>query len=160
MVSETGTVSDAHVTKSSGNSRSDERLIQCVLRQTYKPATHNGVPVASPFYWEPHEAYLQELTGTPHAFAEMEHDIDHRCHKLYPVDRRFFIASNPISMVTVTRLESGEVQTAITQSAGEKADKNAIRCVQDILKDHQDLPAVFARTFTVDWFHHTVEGRK
>jgi len=51
------------------------------------------------------------------------------------------------------RNEAGEVQTIVSQSASERADKNAMACLKDILKDHDDLPATFSRGIAVDWSH-------
>ncbi|MDR3526861.1 MAG: TonB family protein [Rhizomicrobium sp.] len=159
-ITESGAITDMHIIESSGSADADARVMKCIEGYSYKPATHNGIAVAAPFHENYRWARLRDMEGDRHAFGEFERDIDHRCHKLYPVDRRFFVASQPLSLVNVTRLEGGEVHTSIVQSAGEKADKNAIRCIEDILKDHSDLPAVFSRSFQIDWWHHTVEGHQ
>jgi len=152
-ITETGAITDMHIVESSDNADADERVMKCVAQNTFRPATHNGVPVAAPYRFPYHWGRLQDLTGDKHAFAALEHDADHRCHKLYPIDRRFFVPTQPITLVVISRQEPGNVQMAIAQSAGDKADKNAIRCLQDILKDHDDLPAQFARTISIDWSH-------
>jgi len=153
-VSTTGTVQDIQVEQSSGNAGADEEVAKCVSRYTYKPATHNGVPVTHPESYTFHQAYIPEMEDGDHkAFAKLERDADRRCHKLFPIDRRFFTGSQPISLVDVTRQNGGEPQLTIRQSAGETADRNAIACLKKILPDHEDLPANFSRGIAVDWAH-------
>ena len=152
-VSESGVISDMHIITSSGDADTDQKVMRCVSAFTFRPATRDGVAVAAPHVFSYHSARLQDLKGEPHAFADLEHDADRRCHKLYPIDRRFFDTTHPISLVVVSRQEPGKVQMGIVQSAGEKADRNAMRCLQDLLSDHDDLPAQFARTFSIDWTH-------
>jgi TonB family protein len=152
-ITETGTVENIKILQSSGDPRTDERIVACVAGWTYKPATHNGVPVAFTKTTDYHGGRIQEMTGDRRAFADLERDADRRCQKLYPVNRKFMDTTHPLSLVTVTRLQSGEVQTTITGSAGERADKNAMACLKEIVKDHEDLPAVFTRTIAVDWSH-------
>ncbi len=152
-VTETGAIADMHVVESSGSAEADERVMKCVAGYSYRPATHNGVPVSAPEHFDFRWGRLQDLEGERHAYAALEYDADRRCHKLYPIDRRFFSGSQPISLVIISRQDAGEVQTSIAQSAGEKADKNAVTCLKDIVKDHSDLPASFARTIAIDWSH-------
>ena len=152
-VTEAGAITDMHVVESSGSADADERVMKCVASYSFRPATHDGVAVAAPYHFPYHWGRLQDMEGEQHAYAELERDADHRCHKLYPLDRRFFSETQPISLVVISRQEQGDVQMAISQSAGEKADRNAIRCLQDILKAHDDLPAQFARTISINWSH-------
>jgi TonB family protein len=152
-VTEAGTVEDVRVEKSSGDAGSDERAAKCVAGYTYHPATHNGVPVAAQTVFHYHWGYIPDMEGDAKAYAVLERDAEHRCHKLFPVDRRLDLPGQPITLVEVARLASGEVQTKIVQSAGPKADANAIKCMAEIVKDHTDLPATFARTLSIDWSH-------
>ena len=152
-VTEAGAVEDVRVEKSSGDAGADERAAKCVAAYTYRPATRNGVPVAAPTAFNYHWGYIPEMEGEAKAYAVLERDADHRCHKLYPIDRRFDLPGQPITLVAVARLTSGEIQTKIVQSAGPKPDTNAIKCMLEIVKDHADLPATFARTISVDWSH-------
>ncbi len=152
-VTATGAVEDIKVIQSSGDPRADERVVSCVAHWIYKPATHNGVPVAVTRTTDYHGARIEEMTGDRKAFAELERDADKRCQKLYPLKREFMDTAHTLSLVIITRLPSGEVQTAIAGSAGERADKNAMACLKDIVKDHENLPATFARTIAVDWSH-------
>jgi TonB family protein len=152
-VTETGTVADIRVVQSSGNAEADERVEKCVSKYTYKPATHDGAPVAHPETFTFHSALIEDIEGERKAYALLERDADRRCHKLYPIDRNFFDSTRPISLVVVTRQTPGEVQMTVTQSAGEKADRNAIACLKELLKDHNDLPASFSRAIAIDWLH-------
>ena len=152
-VTETGAITDMHVVESNGSADADARVMKCVALYTYKPATHNGVPVAAPTTFIFHSALLQEMEGDRKAFARLESDADRRCHKLYPIDRRLTYLAQPISLVVVSRSASGDVQMTITQSAGEKLDRNAMACLKDIMKGHDDLPAAFSRVIAVDWSH-------
>jgi len=152
-VTETGAIEDMTVVKSSGDTSVDERVAKCVASFTYKPATHNGVPVAAYTTHDYRSADIRDMTGAHHAFAGFERDIDRRCHKLYPIDRRLDLAGQPITLVAVARLASGEIQTKIMQSAGSKPDAQAVKCVLEIIKDHDDLPATFVRTFSINWAH-------
>ena len=152
-VTETGAITDMHVVHSSGNADADERVMACVAQYTFKPATHNGVPVARPDDFIFHWARVADLEGDDKAFARLERDVDRRCHKLYPIDRNLYDLTQPISLVVVSRDATGEVKMAVSQSAGEKADRNAIACLKDILKDHDDLPVAFSRGVAIDWSH-------
>lgn len=152
-VTETGTVEDVKVVQSSGDPRVDERVVACVSGWTYKPATRDGVPVAVSRTTSYHGGRIEDMSGDRKAFADLERDADKRCQKLYPVRREFLDTSHLLSLVIVARLPSGDVQTAIAGSAGERADKNAMACLKDIVKDHEDLPASFTRTIAVDWSH-------
>jgi len=152
-VTESGAITDMHVVQSSGSADADERVMKCVARYTYKPATHNGVPVAHPTDFIFHWARAADLEGVRKAFALLERDADRRCHKLYPIDRKLTALTQPISLIVVSRNEAGEVQTIVSQSASERADKNAMACLKDILRDHHDLPATFSRGIAVDWSH-------
>jgi len=152
-VTETGAITDMHVVQSSGNADVDEHVMNCVALYTYKPATHNGVPVSSPENFNFHWDRVADLEGDARAFARLERDVDRRCHKLYPIDRNLYDLTQPISLVVVSRDATGEVKMAVTQSAGEKADRNAIACLKDILKDHDDLPMAFSRGVAIDWSH-------
>jgi TonB family protein len=152
-VTETGAVEDVRVETSSGNADSDARAAKCVAGNTYHPATHNGVPVAAPMVFNYHWGRVEEMTGDKRAFAALERDADRRCHKLFPIDRRFDLPGQPITLVGIARLPSGEIQTKIIQSAGPKPDANAVKCMLEIVHDHDDLPATFVRTISIDWSH-------
>jgi TonB family protein len=152
-ITETGVVENITITQSSGDPRVDERVVACVAHWTYRPATHNGVAVAVPKIFTYHGARIEDLTGDRKAFADLERDADKRCQKLYPVKREFLDTAHTLSLVAIARLPSGEVQTTIEGSAGERADKNAMACLKDIVKNHDDLPATFKRTIAVDWSH-------
>lgn len=156
IVSESGTPTDLRILQSSGNAEVDQRVTSCVARFTYRPATHNGVAVASPYQFTYHwTSDLSEMPeGIRKAFARLEHDADRRCRRLYPLDRLAPDLPQPISLVVVSRDEAGVVQMAITQSAGERADKNAMACLKEILPEHDDLPAHFSRRISIDWSHH------
>ena len=159
-ITESGAIADMHVVESSGSTAVDEIVMKCVAGFSFRPATHDGVAVAAPFHYNYRWAKLEQMEGARHAFAEFERDADHRCYRLYPVDKRFFNFAHPISLVLISRTEPGDVQMAVTQSAGDKADHNAIHCLSDILKDHDDLPAQFAREISIDWTHRPVEVRR
>ena len=152
-VTETGAITDMHVVASNGSADDNARVMKCVALYTYKPATHNGVPVARSTKFIFHSAPIEEMEGDHRAFALLERDADRRCHKLYPIDRKLTYLAQPISLVVVNRSASGDVEMTISQSAGEKMDKNAMACLKDILKDHDDLPATFSRVIAVDWSH-------
>ena len=152
-ITETGTVENIEVVRSSGDPHVDEGVVAFVAQWTYKPATHNGVPVAFTKKTDYHGGRIEEMTGDRKAFAALERDADKRCQKLFPVNYNFMDTTHTLSLVTVARLPSGEVQTTITGSAGERADKNAMACLKTIVKEHDDLPAVFTRTIAVDWSH-------
>jgi len=152
-VTETGTVTDVRVTKSSGDEGSDARAAKCVAAYSYHPATRNGVAVAAQTVFKYHWGYIPEMEGEHKAFAVLERDADRRCHKLYPIDRRFDLPGQPITLIAVARLASGEIQTKIMQSAGPKPDAQAAKCVLEIIKDHDDLPATFVRTLSINWSH-------
>jgi TonB family protein len=149
-----GKVTDVRVLHSSGNTSADERFVDCVAGKTYTPATHNGVAVDYPTHTVIHWGRVEDLEGSQKAFAILERDADRRCHKLYPIDRRFMNPTRIISRITISRQDGGEMQFAVTQSAGEKQDSNAVRCLKEILNDHDDLPSTFARDFEVNWAHH------
>jgi TonB family protein len=152
-VTETGAVVDVKIAVSSGDAGSDERAAKCVAKYIYTPATHNGVAVAAFTTFDYHWGRLADMTGERKAFARLERDADRRCQRLYPIDKHFDLTGQPITLVAVARLPSGEVQTKIVQSAGSKADANATKCVVHLIADHEDLPAVFTRTISVDWSH-------
>lgn len=152
-ITETGAVANPHIVQSSGNAEADAYVLQCFANHVYKPATHNDVPVA----FAAHDSFMwgvrvEEMTGERRAIAKLERDADYRCRKLYPMDRRF-LTTEHISLVVLSRKEGGEIQMAVTQSAGERADKNAVACLKEILKDHDDLPATFAEGITINWSH-------
>jgi TonB family protein len=153
-VSAAGVVSDVKVLESSGNAGSDARAAKCVASYTWKPATHDGQPVDGIGHYALNfGARIQDLEGAERAFMLLERDADRRCHKLFPIDRRFDLPGQPITLVAVARLASGEVQTKIMQSAGAKADANATKCMLQLVGDRTDLPTTFVRTFSVDWSH-------
>lgn len=152
-ITETGKVQNVRVVETSGDSHVDELAANCVSGWTYKPATHDGVPVAHKMTTEYHWGRVEDLEGNAKAFAKLERDADRRCHRLYPVNASFLPPGQAVSLVSVARLPSGEVQTTIAGSAGETADKHAVDCLLDLVKDHDDLPPVFARTIAVDWSH-------
>ncbi len=152
-VTETGTVQDIRIVQSSGDASEDERAKQCVAQFTFKPATRDGVPVAHPWGIAFHWGHQRDAAGDHRAFSRLERDADRRCHKLYPVDATFLNQAQPISLVVITRLPSGEVQMLVTQSAGDRADKNAVACLKAILPDHEDLPASFSRGIAINWSH-------
>lgn len=153
LVTETGTVEDVNVVQTSGNPQGDRIAAECIAGWTYKPATHNGVPVSRAVVYTYHWGAIVDMTGDEKAFAELERDVDRRCPELYPVNRAFLATRYAVTMVTLARLPSGELQTAIVGSAGETADKQAVACVKDLVTEsgHADLPAVFSRTLTIKW---------
>ncbi|NIK88320.1 TonB family protein [Rhizomicrobium palustre] len=151
-VTATGAVTDMHVLKSSGNATFDEQVARCVSGYTYKPASHDGVPVAAPDTFNFHQAEVRDLEGDSKAFSDLERDADKRCHKLYPPDRKF-MGPQTISIVVVSRKNGGEVETKVMQSAGEKADRNAEICLKKLVADHEELPTTFSRGIAVDWSH-------
>lgn len=152
IVAADGTLADLHVIDSSGDADIDERIVKCVSGYTFKPATHNGMPVAAPDTFLFRQARVEDLSGDRYAFAKLERDADYRCHKLFPIDRNA-LSGNKISLVGVHRAENGPYQLAILQSAGEKADKQALACLKTILASHEELPASFTRGISVDWGH-------
>lgn len=148
-----GKVADAKIVQSSGDAHYDEAVLACISSWTYKPATHNGQPVeyvaanrTFVMVWENDEKAHQPI-------GRLKYDIDHRCHKLYPVKAYDLKPGHNIALVNVTRLPSGEVQTEVTQSAGTKADKQAVTCIKALVADpdHADLPSTFSHTFEVRW---------
>ena len=152
-VTETGALEDFSVVKSSGNPALDARIITCTAGFTYKPATHDGVAVSAYAERNYNSSYVPDLTGEQRAFAKLEEDADARCRGLFPIDRRFDLRGNAITLVGVARLPSGEVQTKIMQSAGPKPDANAVKCLLKLVPQHIDLPAAFVRMIAVDWSH-------
>jgi TonB family protein len=147
-----GTVAGAEIVESSGDTKYDQAAVECVSRWTYKPATHDGKPVEHQVVF----AFGTHLEGSPEdhkPFNSLKRDIDRRCHKLYPVKPYDLKPGHNISLVTVARLPSGEIQAQVTQSAGERPDKQAVACVKALIADpdHADLPPTFAHTFEVRW---------
>lgn len=154
-VTAAGTVEDMKVVQSSGNPDSDAKAAKCVAGYTFKPATHNGVPVDGvghfSFNFGTRIADMED--GPRKAFHVLERDADRRCQKLYPINVKFDLTGQPISLVTIARLKSGEIQTKIMQSAGETADAHAVKCLTELVRGHDDLPAEFVRTISIDWSH-------
>lgn len=154
-VTAAGTVEDVSVAESSGDAAADQRAAKCVAAYSWTPATHNGTPVDGVVHFTYGiGAPLNEMAEGPRkAFHVLERDADRRCPKLFPIDPRVDLGNQPITLVTVARLKSGEIQTKVMQSAGEKADANAVKCVTKLVAEHDDLPAEFARTIAVNWSH-------
>lgn len=154
-VSATGAVEDVQVEETSGNETSDRQAAKCAAGYTWTPASHNGVAVAGVVHFSYNfGGRISDLPDGPRkAFHVLERDADFRCRRLYPIDPRTDIGNQPITLVTVVRLKSGEIQTKVMQSAGERADANAVKCVTKLVAEHDDLPAEFARTIAVDWSH-------
>ncbi|GAA0566943.1 TonB family protein [Rhizomicrobium electricum] len=154
-VSATGVVEDVQVAESSGDASSDRRAAKCVAGYSWTPATHNGEAVEGVAHFTFNFGVrVGDLADGPRkAFHVLERDADRRCRKLYPIDPRLDIGGQPITLVAVARLKDGEIQTKVMQSAGEKADAAAVKCVTKLVADHDDLPAEFARTIAVDWSH-------
>jgi TonB family protein len=154
-VSATGAVEDVQVEQSSGNEASDQRAAKCAAGYSWTPATHNGVAVAGVVHFSFNfDARISDLPDGPRkAFHVLERDADTRCRRLYPIDPRTDLGSQPITLVAVARLKDGEIQTKVMQSAGERADAAAVKCVTKLVAEHDDLPAEFARTIAVDWSH-------
>jgi TonB family protein len=154
-VTAAGAAEDFKVIESSGNTDSDERVVKCVAGYSWKPATHDGVAVdgTTTFTFNFGQRIADMEDGPRKAFHVLERDADRRCRKLYPIDPRFDLGGQPITLVAVARLKSGEIVTKVMQSAGAKADAKAVKCVTELVKGHDDLPAEFVRTISVDWSH-------
>lgn len=147
-----GTVDGVKVLESSGKPELDETIVKCVSSYKFQPATHNGTAVAyetTRVFHTMREETWNKLAG----FSAVEYDLNKRCHKLYPVKAVDLPPGRTSSMVTVSRDQAGEVRVEVTGTAGAIANKQAVACVKDILKDsaHADLPASFTRTFEVRW---------
>ena len=154
-VTAAGAIEDVRVEQSSGDPEADAKATKCAAGLIFKPATHNGVPVdgIAHFNYNFGTRITDMAEGPRKAFHVLERDADRRCQKLYPINIRFDLTGQPITLVTVARLKSGEIQTKITQSAGETADANAVKCITQMVREHDDLPAEFVRTISVDWSH-------
>jgi TonB family protein len=154
-VTAAGAVDGITVAETSGDADADERAAKCVAKYSWTPATHNGVAVdgVARFTYG-FGVQISDLADGPRkAFHLLERDADRRCRKLYPLDPRIDLGSQTTTLVTVARLKDGEIQTKVMQSAGEKADANAVKCVTKLVQEHDDLPAEFVRTIGVTWEH-------
>lgn len=149
-----GTVDTIKIVESSGSDYADKTATDCVATWKYKPATHNGVPTAYNgmvrFNWGQR---ISDLTGDAKARARFFRAVAWRCHTIYGVNWRFLSSEKHVTVLTLTRLPSGELKTAIDTSIGEETDKHAIQCVTDLANssEHADLPAIFALKIVIDW---------
>lgn len=147
-----GKVASAELIETSGDAKYDKAAIDCMMQWTYKPATHNGQPVEFVAVRE-FGIHREDSPEDHKPFSSLKRDIDRRCHKLYPVKAYDLKPGHNISLVTVSRSAAGELRMEVSQSAGERADKQAVSCIKALIadSDHADLPASFVHTFEVRW---------
>lgn len=123
-ITETGTTTDAHVTRSSGTASLDDAALMCPSRWLYRPAMKEGKPVAVP--WKAEVRWMLHGTGTPPMVVAPRPLTAHNC----PKSRSIKLSADAVTFLRLHITTEGKVSdTTVQQSSGNPdLDQAANKC--------------------------------
>jgi TonB family protein len=133
IVETDGSVSDVHVSKSSGTSLLDWASIACAQHLHYIPAKRAGVPVR--VEWSTTILYAQSMVSVRDNYVDTSRPSadgpPHICLNFYPVEAMRSGVHGTVSVAFTVEVDGSVGDIRISQSSGNQSlDSATIACVQ------------------------------